>query len=155
MVVTAVAAVVMIDFKNWVNRSEAMRAMAELGREVLRYRQQYGSVPPESYVDSIKEDLAGHVRLTNLQYRARWIDFESDPNEILAYTEKRHHSLLFGYVFIVLRLNGSVELMDKHEFEKLLAQQQSPAEIEEKRWMMERDERRRRTGDERQGIDGN
>lgn len=130
IVVTAVTVVAMINFRDWVNRSEAMLAMEQLGQEVLEYRRENGSVPPESYVDSIKRSLEGHVRLGSLQYRALWIDFESDPDEILAYTEKRYRSLLVGEGFIVLRLNGLVEWMDRREFETLLAQQQSPMEIE-------------------------
>ena len=128
--VTAIAIVALINFKDWVNRSEAMRAMEHLGRIVLQYRKERGSVPPESYVKGIRESLPGHVRLGNLQYRALWINFECPPDEILAYTKRNYHSLLFGNGFIVLRLDGRVKWMDKQEFETLLAQQQSPVEIE-------------------------
>jgi len=130
MVITAIAVVAMINFKDWVNRSEAMLAMEHLGQTVLRYRKEYGSVPSESYVNGIRDSLPGNVRLGNLQYRARWIDFEPTPDEILAYTKKKYHSLLLGNGFIVLRLDGRVEWMGKKEFETLLSQQQSPMEIE-------------------------
>lgn len=130
IVATAIAVVAMINFKDWINRSEATRAMQQLGQIVLQYRKDHGSVPPKSYVDRIKQNLEGHVRLGNLQYRARWIDFESPPDEILAYTEKNYHSLLFGKGFIVLRLNGTIEWMEKQQFETLLAQQQSQIEKE-------------------------
>jgi len=130
IVITAVAVVAMINFKDWVNRSEAMRAMEHLGQMVLQYRKNHGSVPPESYVDGIKEDLEGHVRLGNLRDRARWLDFESTPDEILAYTEKNYRSLLVGKGYVVLRLDGRVEWMGKREFETLLAQHQSPMEIQ-------------------------
>ena len=128
--VTAVAVAVMINLKDWVNRSEAMRAMKQLGEKVLEYRQIHGSVPPESYVNGIKENLQGYVRLGKLRYRARWIDFDSTPDEILAYAERHYRSPLVGRGYVVLRLDGGVEWMVKHEFEKLLAQQQSPLEIE-------------------------
>jgi len=130
IVITAIAVVVMINFKDWVNRSEAMRAMEHLGRKVLKYRKDHGSVPPESYADRIKENLQGRGRLGNLHYRARWIDFESTPDVVLAYAERNYRSLLLGSGFIVLRLDGRVEWMGKEEFEKLLAQQQSPMEIQ-------------------------
>ncbi len=130
IVATAIAVVAMINFKDWINRSEATRAMQQLGKIVLQYRKDHGSAPPESYVDRIRENLEGHVRLGSLQYRARWIDFESTPDEILAYTEKNYHSLLFGKGFIVLRLNGTIEWMEKQQFETLLAQQQSQIEKE-------------------------
>ncbi len=128
MVITVVVVVAMINFKDWVNHSEAIRAMEHLGRVVLACRKDNGSVPPQSYVDSIKENLEGAVRLGDLQYRARWLDFDSGPDEILAYTDKKYHSLLVGSGFIVLRLDGSVEWMDKQKFETLLAAQQSPME---------------------------
>jgi len=130
IVITAVAVVAMINFKDWINRSEAMRAMEHLGRIVLQHRKNYGSVSPESHIDRIKEELEGHVRLGNLQYRARWIDLDATPDEILAYTEKKYRSSLLSDGYVVLRLDGRVEWMDKQEFETLLAQQQNPMEIE-------------------------
>ena len=129
IVITAAAVVAMVNFKDWVNRSEAMRAMEQLGQIVLQYRKDHGSVPPESYVNAIKENLQGYVRLGHLQYRAQWLDFDSSPDEILAYTGKKYRSLI-GKGFIVLRLDGQVEWMDREHFKTLLAQQQSPGEIE-------------------------
>lgn len=130
IVITAAAVVAMINLRSWINRSEAMRAMEHLGRRVLQYRKNYGSIPPESYVDSIKEELEGHARLGEINYRAQWIDFESTPDEILAYTERPRRLWLFSKGYVVLRLDGRVEWMDKQELEALLSQQQSPIEIE-------------------------
>ncbi len=103
--------------------------MEDLGRKVLQYRKDYGSVPPETYVTNIKKDLKGGVRLGGLQYRALWIDADSTPDEILAYAEKNYRSSFVGDGFLVLRLDGRVEWMEKKEFRTLLAQQQSPEEI--------------------------
>jgi len=72
----------MVELKNWVNRSEAMRAMEHLGSLIASYRQKNGSVPPQSYVDAMKKSLEGQARLGNLQYRARWIEFNSPPDTI-------------------------------------------------------------------------
>ena len=136
IVITAIAVVAMIIFKDFVNRSEAMRAMEHLRRRVKQYRDEHGSVPPKSWVDTQRENLPGNVRLGNLQYRARWIDFESTPDEILAYTERNYRFRLVGKGYIVLRLDavlkddGRAEWMDKQEFETLLARQQSQMEIE-------------------------
>jgi hypothetical protein len=130
IVITAIAVAAMINLKDWVNRSESMRAMEHLSRIVLQHREKYGPVPPESYIDRIKEELEGHVRLGKVIYRAQWIDFESTPDEILAYTERPHSSWLFGKKYIVLRLDGRVEWMDKQKFETLLAQKQSSQELE-------------------------
>jgi type II secretory pathway pseudopilin PulG len=128
--VTIAAVLGMVELKNWVNRSEAMRAMEQLERAVSDYKQKNGSVPPQSYVDGLKESLEGQVRLGNLRYRARWIKFGSPPDEILAYVIKDYHSLFFRPGAIVLRFDGRVQWMGKREFEKLLAAQQSQMEIE-------------------------
>lgn len=130
IVVTAMAVVGMIELKNQVNRSEAMRAMEQLGRIVGDYNQKNGSIPPESYVDGIKKSLEGQVRLGNLQYRARWIKFDSPPDTILAYVTKDYHSLFFRPGAIVLRIDGLIEWKDKKEFNKLLDNQQSVTERE-------------------------
>ncbi len=130
LVVTVTAVTAMINLKNWVNRSESMRAIEDLGRMVSQYRGKYGRVPPESYIDEIKEELEGHARLGKVIYRAQWINFESKPGEILAYTEQPHNSWLFGKQNIVLRLDGHVEWIDKKELDTLLAKQQSSQELE-------------------------
>lgn len=128
--ITTIAVVAMIIFRDWINRSEDRRAMERLGQVVLQYRKNYGALPPKTYVDKIREDLKGYVRLGELQYRALWIDSGSMADEILAYTEKKSHSLLVDDGYLVLRLDGRVEWMSKKEFEMLLAQQQSPEEIQ-------------------------
>jgi hypothetical protein len=130
LAITAIAIAAMINLKNWVNRSESIRAMEHLSRIVLQYREKHGSVPPESYIDRIKEELEGHVRLGKVVYRAQWINFESTPDEILAYTERPHISWLFGKKYIILRLDGRVEWMDKQKLQTILAQQQTSQELE-------------------------
>jgi len=135
IVITSIAVVAMVNFKDWVNRSEAMLAMKDLGQMVLQYRSDpnHHALPPQSWVDRNREKLRGNARLGNLQYRALWIDSESPPDEILAYTEQNYRSPFVGKGYVVLRLNGQVEWMDKQTFEKLLAQQQSPIEIQMQR----------------------
>ena len=59
-----------------------------------------------------------------------WIDFEAEPNDILAYAEKSYPSSLLDDGYVVLRFDGTAEWMAKEEFEELLAQQQSDVEIE-------------------------
>jgi hypothetical protein len=104
-----------------------------------QYRDEHGSVPPKSWVDSWidkqREDQSIKIKLGNLQYRARWITFESSPDEFLAYTEK-NCNFLVGKGYIVLRLDavirddGQPEWIERKEFKTLLAQQQSPEEIQ-------------------------
>ena len=135
MVITAIVVVAMIIFKDFVNRSEAMRAMGHLRRGIKQYRDEHGSVPPKSWVDRQRENLPGDIKLENLQYRARWITFESTPDEFLAYTEA-NYNLPVGKGYIVLRLgavlrdDGQPEWIGRKEFKILLAQQQSPKEIQ-------------------------
>ena len=129
-VITMAAVVGLINFKDYVNRGEAMRAMEQLGRIVLAYRAQHGSVPAKYYVDEIKKNLEGSARLGQLRYRARWIEFGATGDEVLAYTQKRYHSSIFGSGYVVLRLDGRVEWMKKKEFRVLLDAQQSAEERE-------------------------
>jgi hypothetical protein len=130
MVITIIVVVVMINFRNYVNHSEAKRAMEHLGKIVIQYRNEHGSVPSESYVNSIRQNLEGQARLGSLRYRARWLDFDSTKDEILAYTERTCRSWLFGDKLIVLKLDGRVEWMDKKHLQDLLVQQQSPIEVQ-------------------------
>jgi len=127
---TLLSVVGMVELKNRINRSEAMRAMENLGQIVSDYKAKNGSIPPESHIEGIKKSLEGHVRLGSLQYRARWIEFDSPPDEILAYVRKSYHSLFSKPGAIVLRIDGSVQWMNKKDFDKLIALQQSPLEVE-------------------------
>ena len=86
LMATVVAVVGLVHLKDYINRSEAMRAMGQLGGRVLEYRKQYGSLPPESFVDSIKGGLEGAVRLGNVKYRARYIGLDAPADTILAYS---------------------------------------------------------------------
>lgn len=130
IVITAAAVFAMINFKDWVNRSEAMRAMEYLGVISLEYREKNRALPSESYVNNNKERLPGYARLGKIHYRALWIESDAKPDEILAYIEKKYRSLILKRGFIVLRLDGSIEWMAPEKFETLLAQQQTPMETE-------------------------
>jgi hypothetical protein len=130
MVITVAAVIGMVELKNMVNRSEAIRAMESLGRMVSDYKQKNGSVPPESYVDGIIKTFEGQLRLGNLGYRAQWIAFDSPPDTILAYARKNYRSLFSRPGVIVLRLDGRIEWMDKASFDKLIAGQQTRMELE-------------------------
>jgi hypothetical protein len=130
ILITATAVVGMIELKNWVNRSEAMRAMEQLQKAVTAYRQKNGFVPSESHVEELKRTFEGRSRAGGLNYRARWISVDSSPDTILAYVRENTHSLFFHPGAIVLRYNGRVEWIDKTSFDKLIAGQQTPLELE-------------------------
>lgn len=128
--VTIAAVVGMVNLKDVINRSEAIRAMERLGQIVVEYRKRHGSIPSESYVDGIKDNLPGGVRFGNLRYRARWISFDSSPDEILAYSKKTYRSSFLDDGYVVLRLDSRVEWMGNGEFKLLLAQQQNDLEAQ-------------------------
>jgi len=141
LLVTMVAVVAILNLRDYFNRRAARLAMMVLGNRIKSYRAEHGLVPSESWVNSQRETLPGRDRLGDLQYRARWIKFESDPNEILAYAEMKSRSILFSDGFLALRLKEvlhptppgggvNVEWIGKQEFETLLTQQQSPLEVE-------------------------
>jgi len=130
LVITLIAVVAMINFKDYINRREAITAMRQLGKIVLEYRRQNARVPSESVFLSEKDNVKGSARLSNLVYRGLWIDFEAEPNDILAYAEKNYPSSLLDDGYVVLMFDANTVWMDKAEFERLLKQQQSEVEIE-------------------------
>jgi hypothetical protein len=126
---TVAAVVGMIHLKDHVNRSEAMRAMTQLGQRVLDHRREHGSLPPESFVERIKDDLEGGVRIGPVRYRALWIGPDAPEGTILAYSLKRHPSSFLADGYVVLYLDGRVEWLPVGRFEPILAGQQGPEEI--------------------------
>ena len=130
---TIVMIVGFANIKNGINRSESIRAMDLLGKEILNYRKQYGSLPNESHVNEFIEKI-GAVRLGNLQYRAAWIEYGSEPDKtILAYARKNFRGFVkSGYV--VLWLDGRVEWIKESRFEETLAEQQKQQELQ---WLRE------------------
>jgi len=128
LIATMAAVVGMMHLKDYVNRSEAMRAMTQLGQRLLEYRKQYGSLPPQSFVDNIKGEVEGAVRIGNVNYRARWIGLDAPGDTILAYSQKRLPSSFLKDGYVVLRLDGTVEWLPTQEFAGLFARQRTPTE---------------------------
>ena len=126
--VTAGFIVAAVNFKDFVNKSEAMRIMESLAEKVQEYRRQYRILPLESYLTEQRR-LLDDVRLGEINYRAQWIKFGAQPDTILVYIRK-NYSLLIGSGYIVMRLDGHVQWMEIEEFENLLKQQQSEVEID-------------------------
>ena len=127
--ITTAFVFLMINVRYVLNRSESKLAMQQLGQDALEYRKQTGALPSEFYLNGLKEELEGSARLGELQYRAQWIILGAEPDTILAYVQKDYRSLFVDNGYVVLRLDGTVEWMEKDAFEKLLAQQQSQTEI--------------------------
>lgn len=125
---TAAFVAVMLNVRDYVNRAEAMRTMEHLGEKVRQYRAKYNSTPPKSYLTGQRLDFQD-ARLGDFEYRAPWIEFGASPDTILTYARK-NYQFLVGKGYIVMRLDGSVEWMEKAKFEALLRKQQTQAEIE-------------------------
>jgi hypothetical protein len=125
---TAGAVVGMMHVRDYVNRSEALRAMDHLGRRVLEYRQRCGSLPPAAFLDSIKGDLEGAVRMGNVQYRALYLGPDASPDTILAYSQRRYPCSFLRDGYVILRLNGRVEWLPTARFDRLFVTQRTPAE---------------------------
>jgi len=125
---TAVFVAVMLNVRDYVNRAEAMRTMERLGEKVCQYRAKYNSTPPKSYLTGQRTDFQD-ARLGDFEYRAPWIEFGASPDIILAYARK-NYQFLVGKGYIVMRLDGHVEWMEKDNFEAVLKKQQTEAEIE-------------------------
>jgi hypothetical protein len=119
--------------KNLINRSESMRAMELLGKEVLSYKKNYGSLPSENYARQFAEEI-GAVRLGDFQYRSQWIEFGCDPNAtVLAYAEKNYKGFVKSGA-AVLWLSGKTEWIDKKHFSEIVKSQQNKQELQ---WIRE------------------
>ena len=128
VLITVGSVAVIAELKNGVNQAETFRAMEHFGKIVSDYKQKNGYVPPESFVDNLKESLVGRARLGDFHYRARWLDADSTPNTILAFTRSGSGSLFFKPEVIVLFHDGKVQRMDEESFDKLFSSQQKPEE---------------------------
>ena len=135
LIITVGFVVFMANVRNSINRSEAARSMELLGKEVLKYRRKYGSLPGEQYIETIRKNF-GIVRLGDIHYRAQWIEFGADANStILAYTTKPFKKFFKEY-YIVLWLDGRVEQRGRAEFEKLCHEQQKDIETKQLRELL-------------------
>ena len=126
--VTLVAVIGIIHAKDYINRTEALRAMKHLGQVTQKYKEQNGYIPPETYIENIKEKLQGVTRAGSLTYRGRWIGLDAADDEILAYAKNNTTSFFFKDGYVVLFLDGTVKFLPTQQFETLIDQQQSPEE---------------------------
>ena len=128
-IVTFILVVFFANVKDVTNRSEATRALDAIGKMVLQYRKDNGYLPPQNYVDTIRQNVAGSVRMGKLNYRALYITRDSKPDEILAYTAQNYKSLFVSSGYVVLRLNGQIEWMDTQSFEEELMRRKDFSEV--------------------------
>ncbi len=130
VLVTAGAILAMVHFRDWVNRSEAMRAMEDLSTVLEDYKQEHGSLPPYAFIQKVKQELEGSARLGNLKYRAKWLSSDPKPDKILAYSKKPSSSIFFSDGYVVLRIDGRVQWMNSKLFRKTLSEQRTTIELQ-------------------------
>jgi len=123
LAVTLVAVTVLINLKDWTNRREALRAMANISQQVQAYEREHGSIPTPDYIDSLKDSAPGHARLGELKYPSRTAEHNSPDTDILAYTQQRYRSYLIRSGYVVLFRNGQVSWMLPEQFQSVSAEQ--------------------------------
>ncbi len=126
--ITAFSIFALVNVKDKIGKSEAMRAMNILSAHIQKYYKTTKSLPAENYVDGIVESQ-GMVRLGNLQYRARWISYGAGSDTILAYAQ-RDYKWLVRPGYVVMRLDGRVEWLSRSHFKEIIKNQQTEAELE-------------------------
>lgn len=120
IVITCVLVVVMYGMKEVVNRNESMRAMTHLSRLLTQYRQKYGSLPDEDYIDQVRDQLEGWARFGEPVYRLKWIGQNAPDAEVLTYVKKQYSGLMVNDGYVIMRMNGNVEWLSKNNFEKMM-----------------------------------
>ena len=133
IIITVVAVVGLVNFKDYVNRSETLQAMRVVGAGIIAFQEKNGMLPQEGYIEQLREEIKkgeikGGVRMGNLQYRGLFIEPHSEPNEILLYSKKEYSSSFLDDGYAVLFLDGTVKWMDVDKFNDLLSHQQTDYE---------------------------
>lgn len=102
--------------------------MRQLGNFVTQYKKENGIIPPKSVIEDIEEQLQGSERLGDFRYRGIWMDYKSEPDEIIAYVKKDFNNLLVRSGVIILRLNGEVEFISNKKFSEIISEQMTKQE---------------------------
>lgn len=129
--VTAVTVAAVSSFKDFINKSESLLAMENLGALINQYRNQHGTLPPENYIDDIKTKLRGAPRMGKLVYRAKWLDYTTTSETILAYSKKDYSGIILSSGYVVLKYNGEVQWLTEDEFQLTMALQWAQGEPRE------------------------
>jgi len=127
---TTAAILALMYIKDRINRFEAKRVMELVARPIVTYSDTHLTLPPQSFVEDLLENLQGYARGTSIKYRGHWVEFDGPPDQIVAYnfTPCPHSFLPDGYT--VLRLDGTITFMDAETFKSVLARQQTQAELD-------------------------
>lgn len=128
--ITVIMVIGVSNFKEYVNRSETLRAMTDLNQRIIEYRKLNGTLPSEDFINTIRSDLMGSARVGNIEYRGKYIDYLSGPSSVLAYSKKEFSGFLIPDGYVVLRLNGQVQWLTADEFKTEMALQWKPGEQE-------------------------
>jgi hypothetical protein len=110
----------LINLRDTVNKSEAIREMGVLARTIQDYRHKNGSLPSEAF---LKPVIGGFSRTSNLQYRAQHVLYDSPADTIVAYSKRRSYSFLVKSGYVYIQFDGQVKWMPPAPFEQMLARQ--------------------------------
>jgi len=111
-------------YKSILNKSEAIRAMNILSREIAYYRIMVGTFPSKDYIDGIIEKQS-LVRLGSVNCRARWIEPGSTKETIFLFSRKNYKMSFVksGYVFLTIEdIQENVKLIELRKTKKQLEQ---------------------------------
>lgn len=120
-IVTVITITAVNIFKDFVNRSESLLAMNNLGALINQYIIQNGKLPPESYIEDIKANLQGSARLGQLVYRNKWLGYIINNDTVLIYSKKDYSDLFLGDGYVVLKYNGQAQWLTKNDFQITMA----------------------------------
>ncbi len=101
MALTIALIVGLSQYRNVVNKSEAIRSMNILSIEIAKYNLYHGELPSSSYISDIIARY-GLLRVGPVECRSQWIEPGSGPETILLFSKKNYNSLFVksGYIYI-------------------------------------------------------
>lgn len=111
-------------YKDIIIRKEAIRAIDIIAQEIAIYKNTVGSLPSDMYLERIREEK-GLVRLGDFNYRARWIEFNSPEDTIVAYSALRTNNPIVQSGYILIRLKDIYEAEEIIEANQNLEKLQS------------------------------
>ncbi len=101
MALTIALIAALSQYRNVVNKSEAIKAMDVLSMEIAKYDLFHGELPPKDYILEVINRYK-LFRIGSVKCRSQWIEPGSGPETILLFSKKNYNSLFVksGYVYL-------------------------------------------------------
>ncbi len=101
MTLTIALIVGLSQYRNVVNKSEAIKSMDILSMEIAKYDLYHGELPSKGYISEVIARY-GLFRIGSVECRSQWIEPGSGPETILLFSKKNYKSLFVkpGYIYI-------------------------------------------------------